>query len=34
VRIDDLGSASNALAAVAKAGEIVWDAAVNWTPCF
>lgn len=34
VRIDELGSQSNALAAVAKKGEIIWDIPPSWTPCY
>jgi hypothetical protein len=34
VRIDELGSPSNALAAFVKPGEAVWDVPQNWTPCF
>ena len=34
VRIDELGSQSNALAAFVKPGEAVWDVPQNWTPCF
>jgi hypothetical protein len=34
VRLDELGSGSNALAAVAKKGEIIWDTPLGWTPCY
>jgi hypothetical protein len=34
IRIEDLGSQSNALAAIAKQGETVWDSPLAWTPCF
>lgn len=34
VRIDELGSPSNAVAAVAGKGEIIWDTPLAWTPCF
>jgi hypothetical protein len=33
VRIDDLGSQSNALAATMKPGEALWDTPEVWTPC-
>lgn len=34
VRIEDLGSGANALAAQVRAGETLWDDPSAWTPCF
>lgn len=34
VRIDDLGSGANALAAQVRPGDTLWDDPRAWTPCF